>query len=122
MREVARKHGITLLQLACLWNLAHPAVESVIPTLIQESDGNGKTIETKVDELAALPRIELSNDERDMIGEIGDNKGCMALKGANRSHEGEPEADKWGLNPDLLGVADRWGIDPDRDLALTPSH
>ena len=122
MREVARKHGITLLQLACLWNLAHPAVESVIPTLIQESDGNGKTIETKVDELAALPRIELSNDERDMIGEIGDNKGCMALKGANRSHEGEPEADKWGLNPDLLGVADRWGIDPDRDLAPTPSH
>lgn len=119
MREIARKHGITLLQLACLWNLAHPKVESVIPTLIQEGEGSTKTIESKVDELAALPSIRLTDAERDFITEIGNNKGCMALKGANRIHEGDPEADKWGLNPDLEAVARRWSIDPDKDLVLT---
>ena len=43
----------------------------------------------------------------------------MALKGANRAHTTMPEADHWGLSPDLEGVAKRWGIDPDRDLAFT---
>jgi aryl-alcohol dehydrogenase-like predicted oxidoreductase len=37
LRPIARRHGLTLLQLAAQWNLAHPAVQSVVPTLIQES-------------------------------------------------------------------------------------
>jgi aryl-alcohol dehydrogenase-like predicted oxidoreductase len=37
MRPYAERHGLTMLQLACQWNLAHPAVECVAPTLIQES-------------------------------------------------------------------------------------
>src|SRR3954454_12232446 len=37
MRPVAERHGLTMLQLACQWNLAHPAVLTVAPTLIQES-------------------------------------------------------------------------------------
>ena len=41
------------------------------------------------------------------LAEVGNNKGCMALKGANRSHTGEPEADHWGLNPDLEAVGKR---------------
>src|SRR6185437_461907 len=36
MRPYAERHGLTLLQLACQWNLAHSAVECVAPTLIQE--------------------------------------------------------------------------------------
>ncbi|HUL51419.1 MAG TPA: aldo/keto reductase [Candidatus Nitrosotalea sp.] len=120
MREVARKYGISMLQLACLWNLAHPGVRSVIPTLIQEGDPNGKTIESKVDDLASLPDLRLTDEERDFITKVGDNKGCMDLKGANRSHTGQPEADHWGLTPDLEAVGKRWSIDPDRDL--TRSH
>ncbi|MBI3415253.1 MAG: aldo/keto reductase [Verrucomicrobia bacterium] len=119
MRAIAEHHGITMLQLACLWNLAQPAVQSVIPTLIQEADSNSKPIEAKVDELAALPDVKLSADERAAILEVGNNQGCMALKGANRSHTTEPEADHWGLTPDLEAVGRRWGIDPDHDLVCT---
>lgn len=117
MREVARRHGLTLLQLACLWNLSHAPVRSVIPTFIEEEQG--KSIEAKVAEMAALPELQLSADERGLLAEIGDNKGCMELKGANRAHTGNPEADRWSLSPDLEDVARRWGIDPDKDLTCT---
>ncbi len=37
MRPYAERHGLTMLQLSCLWNLAQPAVRCVAPTLIQET-------------------------------------------------------------------------------------
>jgi aryl-alcohol dehydrogenase-like predicted oxidoreductase len=119
MRTVAEKHRLSLLQLACLWNLSQPAVKSVIPTLIQEADPNGKPIEQKLDELASLPDLKLSADECAEIETIGNNKGCMALKGANRAHTGEPEPDRWGVSPDLDAVGHRWSINPDTDLVCT---
>ncbi len=122
MRSIAEKHQVTMLQLACLWNLSQPGVGSVIPTMIQEADPNGKPIEAKVDELAALPEVKLSADDSRWLAEVGNNKGCMSLKGANRSHTGMPEADRWPLTPELQAVAQRWGIDPDRDLACTHEH
>src|SRR5919109_362048 len=54
MRPIADRHGLTMLQLACLWNLAHEAVECVVPTLIEEPD-HAKPIEDKRAELAGLP-------------------------------------------------------------------
>lgn len=117
LRPFCEKYGVTMLQLACLWNLSQAPVASVIPTLIQEIAPANKTIETKVDELATLPDVKLSEEDIERIARIGDNKGCMALKGANRAHTTTPEADKWSLEPDLEAVGQRWGIDPDRDLA-----
>jgi aryl-alcohol dehydrogenase-like predicted oxidoreductase len=122
MRAIAQKHGLTMLQLACLWNLAQPGIKSVIPTLIQEIDPKSKSIEVKVDEFAALPEVRLSAEDMKFIATIGNNKGCMHLKGGNRGHSGEPEADKWGLTPDLEAVAQRWGIDPAQDLVCTHDH
>ena len=119
IRSIADRHGITLLQLACAWNLAHPSVKSVVPTLIQEVGNGAKSIETKVDELAALTDVTLTPEEFDLIGKVGDNRGCMHLKGANRSHTSAPIADQWGLTPELEEVGRRWGIDPDRDLVCT---
>src|ERR687886_653853 len=37
VRPIAERHGLSTLQLACLWNLAHEPVECVAPTLIQEA-------------------------------------------------------------------------------------
>ena len=119
MRDIAAKHKVTMLQLACLWNLSQPGVKSVIPTLIQESGENAKPIETKVDELASLPDLKLSAEECEFIREIGNNTGCMDLKGANRAHVGEPQPDRWGLTHDHELAAKHWGIDPDADLACT---
>jgi aryl-alcohol dehydrogenase-like predicted oxidoreductase len=119
LRAIAEKYGVTMLQLACLWNLSQPAVKSVVPTLIQESEPTGKPIETKVDELAALPKITLTEEEREFIARIGDNKGCMELKGANRAHTAAPEADRWSILPEHEVMAQKWSIDPARDLVCT---
>lgn len=123
MREVAQRHGLTMLQLSCLWNLSQPAVQSVIPTLIQEAGPETKPIEQKVRELAEVgtkfSELRLSPEESERLVRIGNNKGCMALKGANPSHRGEAEADKWPVRPELAEVGQRWGVDPNRDLVCT---
>ena len=123
IRPIAEKHGLTMLQLACAWNLSQAPVKSVIPTLMQEvAQVNGvtpKTIEEKIDELAALPSVTLSEDEVARILEIGNNKGCMDLKGGNPGYIGDPLPDRWPLNDELLEIAARWKIEPARDLACT---
>jgi hypothetical protein len=45
----------------------------------------------------------------------------MALKGASAIHDGEPVADAWPLNPELVAAGERWGVDPERDLLPTPA-
>jgi aryl-alcohol dehydrogenase-like predicted oxidoreductase len=119
MRSIAGAYGLTMLQLACLWNLSQPAVCSVIPTFIQEAGPHAKPIETKITEVAKLPNVHLSDKDRSIIFELGNNKGCMSLKGANPQHEGEPLPDRWPLTPELAAVGQRWGIAPERDLVYT---
>ena len=117
MRPVAERHGLTMLQLACQWNLAHHPVECVAPTLIQEAGPESKPIEAKRTELAELPAdLRLTNEEVEEIRRIGDNRGCMALKGAAPDHEGEERPDRWPVSPEQAELARRWGIEPERDL------
>jgi aryl-alcohol dehydrogenase-like predicted oxidoreductase len=119
MRPIAEHHGLTMLQLACLWNLSQEPVKSVIPTMIQEVGDDAKPIEAKIDELAALPEITLSADEIAELRSIGDNTGCMDLKGGNPSHVGESLPDRWVVTAELASVAERWKIAPERDLSCT---
>jgi aryl-alcohol dehydrogenase-like predicted oxidoreductase len=116
LAPIAARTGLSPIQLACQWNLAHPAVECVVPTLIQEADPDARPIEEKRAELAALPRERrLGEEDVAAIRAVGDNTGCMALKGASAEHEGEERPDRWGLSEDLVAVGERWGIDA-RDL------
>ena len=120
VEPIAERAGLTTMQLACQWNLAQPAVECVVPTLIQEAGEDARPIEEKRAELAALPAEQrLSAEEVAAIRAIGENSGCMALKGASPQHEGEERPDRWPLDEDLAAVGERWGIDPDRDLVVT---
>lgn len=119
MRAIAERRGLTLLQLASIWNLSQAPVRSVIPTMIQELGAGAKPIKQKIAELAELPDVQLSADEIAEINRIGDNRGCMELKGGNPTHTGEPLPDRWSITRDLAGVADRWQIDPARDLVCT---
>ncbi len=116
MRPIAQKYGLTILQLACLWTLSQAAVKSVIPTHIQEVGAGSKPIESKIDELAALPDLQLTAEECATLRHIGDNKGCMHLKGGHPDFTGEAQPDQWPLTPDLEAVAKRWGVDPRTDL------
>ncbi len=117
MLPIAQRHGLTPLQLACVWNLAHPAVRCVAPTLIQERGDHAKPIEAKRAELAAVQAgAVLSPDEVAEIRAIGDNTGSMALKGASPQHEGDEKPDRWTVDDHLVDVARRWDIVPERDL------
>jgi aryl-alcohol dehydrogenase-like predicted oxidoreductase len=117
MRPIAERARLTPIQLACQWNLGHAAVECAVPTLIQEGGPGGRPIEDKRTELAALPADErLDQEAIATIRSIGDNTGCMALKGANPDHDGEERPDRWPLDGELAEVGRRWGIDPGRDL------
>jgi aryl-alcohol dehydrogenase-like predicted oxidoreductase len=118
MRPIAEAHGLTMLQLAAQWNLAREPVRCVAPTLIQEPGADARPIEAKREELEAVPaEVVLSDAEVAEIRAIGDNTGCMALKGANPQFEGEPQPDRWPLDGGLSALAERWAIDPERDLA-----
>ena len=117
LRPVSESVGLTPMQLACQWNLAHPAVECVVPTLIQEAGESARPIEEKRAELASLPdEGRLGPDQVDQIRSIGDNTGCMALKGATPDHTGGERPDRWPVSAELAAVASEWGIDPERDL------
>jgi aryl-alcohol dehydrogenase-like predicted oxidoreductase len=117
LEPLRKRLGLSPIHLACQWNLAHPAVECVAPTLIQEAGPEARPVEDKRAELAALA-AENPLDEADVaeIRAIGDNTGCMALKGANPQHKGEERPDRWPLSDDLIQVGQRWGIDSARDL------
>jgi aryl-alcohol dehydrogenase-like predicted oxidoreductase len=117
IRPIGETAGLTPMQLACQWNLAHEAVEAVVPTLIQETGPDARPIEEKRAELAALPaELRLSSDDILRIRAVGDNQGCMTLKGASPDHEGEERPDRWPLTPELEEAGRRWGIEAQRDL------
>jgi aryl-alcohol dehydrogenase-like predicted oxidoreductase len=117
MRPIANRHGLTPLALACQWDLAHQAVACVAPTLIQEVGDRAKPIERKRAELGAVPdEVVLSDAEVAELRAIGDNSGCMLLKGATPDHDGDERADRWAVAAGQAELARRWGIDPERDL------
>jgi aryl-alcohol dehydrogenase-like predicted oxidoreductase len=117
LRPYAERHALTMLQLACAWDLAQTSVRCVAPTLIQERGDGARTIESKRAELAAVRSPSpLSADEVRQIRAIGDNSGCMALKGASTEYAGAPLADRWSVDEQLSELAARWRIEPARDL------
>jgi aryl-alcohol dehydrogenase-like predicted oxidoreductase len=117
MRPYAERHGLTMLQLACAWNLAQAPVACVAPTLIQESGADARAVEDKRAELAAVQvPSPLSAEEVRELRAIGDNSGCMALKGASPEYEGAALADRWELDDELAALAVRWEIAPEREL------
>jgi aryl-alcohol dehydrogenase-like predicted oxidoreductase len=121
LRPIAERHGLSTIQLACQWNLAHEPVACVVPTLIQEAGADAVPIEAKRREIATMPReVVLTMDEVAEIRAIGDNTGCMPLKGGVPDHDGPALPDRWSLTSELEALGARWGIDARRDLA--PTH
>ena len=43
------------------------------------------------------PLRDLTEEEREKLAEIGNNKGCMSLKGGMPEHTGETQPDRWAL-------------------------
>lgn len=105
IRPLVEKHGLTPLQYAANWNLSHPAVKCVIPTFVQEPGEGARSIESKIEEMAALPLVDLEPGEVETVRQLGDNTDCMLLKGASQRHEVSERCDEWPMRPDLLETA-----------------
>jgi aryl-alcohol dehydrogenase-like predicted oxidoreductase len=110
MRPIAEKHGLNLLEFASIWNLSHPAVASVVPTFMQEAGDAARLIEDKIRAFAGLPEVRLTPDEVEWVRQIGDNTGCMTLKGASQRHTTSTRPDEWPMRPDLRELAERHGL------------
>jgi len=111
MRPVAEKYGLSLLEFAAIWNLSHPAVESLVPTFMQEVSDGARPIEDKIRDFAKLPAdIRFTPEEVEQVSRIGDNTGCMMLKGASQRHTEHLRPDEWPMRPDLLELAARYGL------------
>ena len=113
MKPLAEKYHLTLLQFAAIWNLSHPGVESAVPTFIQESGETARPIEEKIREFAALPDVRFTPEEVDEVRRIGDNTGCMKLKGASNRHAVSERVDEWPMRKDLLETASRYNLGTD---------
>ena len=113
IRPLAEAKGLTPLQYAANWNLSHSAVKCVIPTFVQEPGENARSIESKIDEMAGLPIVQLSDREINQVREWGDNTGCMLLKGASKRHTVSERCDEWPMRPDLLEIAKAYELGTD---------
>ncbi len=117
LRPIADRHGLTTLQLACQWTLAQGPVACVVPTLIQEPGAGARPVEDKRADLAGVPAgTVLSADELAEIEGVGENAGCMTLKGGTPAHDGDERPDSWPMTEELRTIAGRWSIVPERDL------
>ncbi len=110
MRPYADKHGLTMMQFAAIWNLSHPAVECVVPTFTQEISEGAISIDEKIKAFGKLPELIFSPEEVAEIREIGDNTGCMKLKGASQRHTVSERPDEWPMRPELLELAQRYHL------------
>ena len=115
MEDFAKRKQLTPLQFASVWNLSQAPVKSVVPTFIQEAGEEARPIEEQIMDLASLPEgARFSAEEVEQIRAIGDNTGCMKLKGASQRHDGPCERpDEWPMREELLAVADDYGIGRD---------
>ena len=113
MRPFAEKYGLTPIQFASVWNLSLPMVECVVPTFFEEAGEGAKGVGDQIRDFAALPDVRFTAGEIEEIQKIGDNTGCMTLKGASKRHEKSERPDEWPMREELLEVAGRYGLGTD---------
>ena len=117
VRPIAERHGLTPMQLACAWNLAHPRRPVRRPDADPGGGRRRPPDRGQACRAGGAPRGRAhASDEVAEIRRIGDNFGSMALKGASPEHEGEVRPDRWPLTPELVAAGERWGVVAERDL------
>ncbi|MFD2255421.1 aldo/keto reductase [Luteolibacter algae] len=113
MRPLAEKYNLSLIEFASIWNLSQNPVECVVPTFIQEAGENARLIEDKIRAFGKMPDVRFTVEEVESIRQIGDNTGCMTLKGASNRHAVSERCDEWPMRPELLELAAAKGLGTD---------
>ena len=103
LRPIAERHGLTPLQLAAQWNLAHEAGRAASCRRSSRSPARPRRSRTSAPSCSPRPpRSSLDDAEVAEIRAIGDNTGSMALKGADARPRGRRRApDRWALTREL---------------------
>ena len=57
-----------------------------------------------------INKVRFTEEDVESIRQIGDNTGCMTLKGASKRHETSERPDDWPMREDLLELAGRHGL------------
>ena len=118
MRPVAERHDLTPLQLACQWNLAHPAVACCAPTLIQEAGEHARPVEDKRAELAATPAardpVRMPRWPPSARSATTAARCCSRVPPPTTRARTSPTAGR--CRTSWPAWRERWGIDPARDL------
>ena len=119
LRPVAAAHDLTLLQLACAWTLAQPAVATAAPTLIQESGADARPIEAQREELADAPAAEILS-QQELVRDLRDRRQHRVDGAQGRIAELRRRRAAGRLAADRrpAPTAARWDLDPERDLTL----
>ncbi len=110
MEKLREKYQISMLQFASIWNLSQEPVKCVVPTFIQEQSEGAVRIEDKISDLANMPKTRFTSEDVEKIRALGDNTGCMMLKGASQRHEGSARPDEWPMRSELLELSQRYGL------------
>lgn len=110
MRPLADKYNLSMIEFASIWNLSQEPVECVVPTFIQEAGESARPIEEKIREFGKMPDVRFTPEEIEQVRAIGDNTGCMKLKGASKRHETSERCDEWPMREELLQLAEREGL------------
>ena len=119
MRPIAERHGLTMLQLACQWNLAQAPVAQRGANADPGAGRRRPDVESKRAELAAVPRG--GADAGRGGGDRGDRRqhrlhgaeGRLARPRGRRASRTRGRSTTTCARPPR-----RWGIDPERDLVL----
>ena len=104
MRPIAERAGLTTIQLACQWNLAHE------PVRVRGADADpGGRPEARADRgqarragRAARARSRLTADDVDAIRRAGRQHRLHGAQGRQPEYEGEEQPDRWALDERLV--------------------
>ena len=103
--SIAERHNMSVMQLATSWALSQKAVGIVTPTFVKEQGEQIDDVFSRVRDVANTPLLQLSLAECAEIECIGDNTGCMPMKGASKRYKNERRPDEWEMRPELQMIA-----------------
>ena len=120
MRPIAERHGLTMLQLACAWNLAHAAGAvrgaDADPGERRRTRGRSRTSAPSWPPCRRRVAARAPRRSRELRA-IGDNTRLDGAEGRERRTRGRARCRPLGARrASSRRVAARWEIDPRRDL------
>ena len=120
MRPIAERHGLTTLQLACQWNLAHDPVALRRPDADPGARrrraagrGQARRARRRARASSCSPTTRSPRSARSATTPAA----WRSRAPSPRATRASPQPDRWPLTSELRELAARWAIEPERELS-----